>query len=74
MTIWNDRPINCVAVRLMKEVANEVHTKMGMRNRVIPGARILKMVTMMFSEPKIDERPNMYTPRKRTASQEALYH
>src|SRR3990172_7166336 len=63
-TIWNERPMNCVAVRPMRAVASAAHTKIGMRQAVIPGARIRTVVTMMFSEPRMDERPIRYTPQK----------
>ena len=37
----------------------------GSRNQVIPGARILWIVTMKFSPVRIEEKPVMKTPRRR---------
>ena len=39
-----------------------VHTKIGMRNQVMPGARMVWTVTMKFSPVRIDEKPTMMTP------------
>ena len=39
-----------------------VQVNSGRRHMVIPGARILKIVTKKFTEPKIDAWPNRMTP------------
>jgi hypothetical protein len=44
MTNWNERPINCVAVKEMSEVATAPQTKIGMRKAVMPRARMRKTV------------------------------
>ena len=38
------------------------HTKMGMRNMTMPGARRQKMVVMMLTAVKIPEKPVKPTP------------
>jgi hypothetical protein len=38
-------------------VINQVHTNMGMRSKVMPGARMFKIVAMMLIAPMIDEMP-----------------
>src|SRR5579875_2824382 len=45
------------------EVIMVIQTKSGIRLIVIPGARILKIVTTKFSEPAIDETPSIRMPR-----------
>ena len=45
-TIRKAVPMNWVPVRAMMEVASIPQTKIGMRKRVIPGARSFRMVTM----------------------------
>ena len=49
--------MNWVAVSWMIEVASTAQTKMGMRKRLMPGARIFRVVTMRLSEPRIEEKP-----------------
>ena len=39
-----------------------VQQNMGMRNRLMPGARILKMVTMKLMAPKIELKPRTTRP------------
>ena len=43
-----------------KAVISQVHTNSGMRNRVIPGARILMMVAIILMEPMMEEIPIMW--------------
>ena len=43
-------------------VAYRAHSISGRRIQVIPGARILWMVTMKFRPVKMDEKPRMKTP------------
>jgi hypothetical protein len=38
-------------------VTSTVQVKMGIRNIVMPGARMLKMVVRKLTEPRIDEAP-----------------
>ena len=47
----------------MKENTSIDHTKIGMRFRVMPGARSLKMLTMKFTAPTVVEMPTKITPR-----------
>ncbi len=46
--------MNCVAVSWIRLVANTAHTKIGIRNRLMPGGRMRKMVTIRLSDPRID--------------------
>ena len=39
-----------------------VQVNIGMRNMVMPGARILKIVTRKFSPPPVAATPRMMTP------------
>ena len=41
-----------------RDVINVIQTKTGMRIIVMPGARMLMMVTMKFSAPATDDAPN----------------
>ena len=43
-------------------VTSTVHTKIGIRKSVIPGARILKMVAMKLIEPRIEAVPTSVSP------------
>jgi hypothetical protein len=56
--------MSCVAVSWISAVAKAAHTKIGMRNIVMPGARRRSVVTITFSEPRMDDRPTRYTPTK----------
>ena len=49
--------------RMMTEVAYIAHTKSGNRNQVIPGARILWMVTMKLIPVKMELKPTTNAPR-----------
>ena len=51
-----------VASRKIMLTAYMVHTKIGMRNQVMPGARMVWTVTMKFSPVRMDEKPTMMTP------------
>ncbi len=64
-TITNAIAIYCVAVSAMIEVANMPHTKIGIRKRLIPGARIVKIVVSILMEPSIDDKPTRKTPNKK---------
>ena len=44
-----------------KAVINQVHTKIGIFIRVIPGALILSIVAMTLIAPNIDDNPNQPT-------------
>ena len=46
-----------VAIRTRTEVVRTVQTRIGIRNRVIPGARILKIVTRKLIAPRIELVP-----------------
>ena len=41
-------------------VINQVQQNIGIFIRVIPGARMFKMVTMILIDPMIDEAPNKW--------------
>ncbi len=51
-----------VASRMSVAVTRMVHTKIGIRNRVIPGARMLKIVVMKFTAPRIEAVPTSARP------------
>ena len=51
-----------VARRKIRLVAYMVQTKIGMRNQVMPGARMVWTVTTKLSPVRIDENPTMMTP------------
>jgi len=40
-------------------VTNQPHAKIGIFINVMPGARILKMVTITLIEPRIEDIPNV---------------
>src|SRR6266540_4316931 len=46
-----------VASSTSSEVTSIVQQNIGIRNMVIPGARMLKIVVMKFTAPRIDEVP-----------------
>jgi len=64
LTIWNEVPINWVAVRAMMEVASTAQAKIGIRNGVMPGARIRRIVTIRLRAPIIDDQPAKNTATK----------
>src|SRR3990172_4125511 len=49
--------ITGVASRTRTLVTSTVHTRIGIRNKVIPGARILKIVTRKLIAPRIELVP-----------------
>ena len=51
-----------VASRMSVAVTSTVHTKIGIRNSVMPGARILKIVAMKLTEPRIEAVPTSVRP------------
>jgi hypothetical protein len=48
--------------RIRIEVTRMFQVKIGMRNMVMPGARIVTMVVMKFTAPRIELRPSRYRP------------
>jgi hypothetical protein len=46
-----------IASRIRNAVIRIDHTNSGIRKRVMPGARMLKMVVMKLMAPRIDEAP-----------------
>ena len=53
---------NGVAITTSSDVVKFAHTSSGMRQNVIPGARIVMIVTMKLSAVMIDEVPANCTP------------
>src|ERR687897_1212910 len=53
---------NGVAITTSSEVEKFAHTSSGMRQKLMPGARIVMMVTRKFSAVAIDEAPANWTP------------
>ena len=51
-----------VASRMSTAVTRTVQTKIGIRKSVMPGARILKIVVMKFTAPRIDAVPTSARP------------
>ena len=51
-----------VASRISTAVTSTVQTKIGIRNSVIPGARILKIVVMKFTAPRMEAVPTRVSP------------
>ena len=49
--------MNGVAITTSSEVEKFAHTSSGMRKKLIPGARIVMIVTRKFSAVAIDEAP-----------------
>ena len=54
--------MNGVAMTTSSEVEKFAHTSSGMRKKLIPGARIVMIVTRKLSAVKIDENPANCTP------------
>lgn len=50
-------PTNWVKTRLSETVANVDHMKMGIRKKLIPGARIFIAVVIMLTAVRMEERP-----------------
>ena len=51
-----------VASRISVAVTSTVQAKIGIRKSVIPGARILKMVVMKLTAPRIEAVPTRVRP------------
>ena len=49
--------------RIKTEVTSVAQQKSGMRLNVMPGARMLRIVTMKFSPPAIEAIPRIERPR-----------
>ncbi len=54
--------MNGVAITTSREVEKFAHTSSGMRKKLMPGARMVMIVTRKFSAVKIDENPASCTP------------
>ena len=57
-----------IASTSRKLVTSTLQVKSVMRMNVMPGARSEKIVTIMFSAPKIDEKPRTVSPRIRRST------
>ena len=55
--------MNGVAPTIKIEVARLAQISSGIRKKVIPGARMVTIVTRKLSAAKIDENPANWTPR-----------
>ena len=55
--------MNGVAITTSRDVEKFAHTSSGIRKKLIPGARIVMIVTRKLSAVKIDENPANCTPR-----------
>src|SRR5205085_8496441 len=54
--------MNGVAITTSEEVEKFAHTSSGMRKKLIPGARMVMIVTRKLSAVKIEEKPANWTP------------
>jgi hypothetical protein len=54
-----------VAITTRSEVEKFAHTSSGMRKKLIPGARIVMIVTRKLSAVKIEEKPANWTPMEK---------
>src|SRR5205823_12153161 len=54
--------MNGVAMTTSSEVEKLAHTSSGMRKKLIPGARMVMIVTRKLSAVKMDEKPANWTP------------
>ena len=54
--------MNGVAITTSSEVVKFAHTRSGMRQKVIPGARMVMIVTRKLSAVMIDDAPAHWTP------------
>ena len=54
--------MNGVANTTSSDVVKLAHTSSGMRQKVMPGARIVMIVTRKFSAVMIDDAPAHWTP------------
>ncbi len=50
------------ASRTRTAVSRTFHTKIGIRNMVMPGARMHRMVVMKFTEPRMVPKPERARP------------
>src|SRR5436305_144210 len=57
--------MNGVAITTNSEVEKLAHTSSGMRKKLIPGARMVMIVTRKLSAVKIDEKPANWTPMEK---------
>ena len=57
--------MNGVAITTSSEVAKFAHTSSGMRKKLMPGARIVMIVTRKFSAVMIEEAPANWTPSEK---------
>ena len=57
--------MNGVAITTSSEVAKFAHTSSGIRKKLIPGARIVMIVTRKFSAVMIEEAPANCTPSEK---------
>src|SRR3954469_18717033 len=66
--VWSNITMNCEAATngvpstTRAEVVRLAHTISGMRHSVMPGARIVRIVTMKFTAVRIEEVPAHCTP------------
>src|SRR6202011_6361685 len=57
--------MNGVAITTSSEVEKFAHTSSGMRKKLIPGARMVMIVTRKFSAVAIDDAPANWTPSEK---------
>ena len=57
-----DAAMNGVAITTSSEVEKFAHTSSGMRKKLIPGARMVMIVTRKLSAVAIEEKPANCTP------------
>ena len=57
-----DTAMNGVAITTSSEVEKFAHTSSGMRKKLMPGARIVMIVTRKFRAVAIDDAPANCTP------------
>jgi hypothetical protein len=50
-------------VMIMNAVINQAQQNSGSFMSVIPGARILRMVTMILMDPRMEDKPNKWTEK-----------
>jgi hypothetical protein len=62
MTKNCDPAMNGVAMTTSSDVVKFAHTSSGMRQNVIPGARMVMIVTKKLSAVMIDDAPAHWTP------------
>src|SRR3954469_22139487 len=66
--VWSNITMNCEAATngvpstTRAEVVRLAQTSSGMRHSVMPGARIVRIVTMKLTAVRIDEVPAHWTP------------